>query len=309
MISRRKFNQVRVLPGALLVLGAAVFILKAAPPDPMKMSDDELFKLVNGSTFTFIGTIKELDNSNVSGFDSKDFPMIVKVDSVEGDQQALKKLGDLRNSRLTVAVDPTSRIGLQNNIAAVFFADPLIYEKNIGVIATAVPIRDSKEDFAGRLHTAAVRKAEVPLRTEMGNAELIITGEVVAVRALASDKALALGSIHNGWEVFSEHRPRWKEAIVKVIERVDKPEPKPDFVSIIFPSTHDCFFGPSPKFQVKDSGIWLLHRNQLNKQETEVLRLREYKGNNVQSYTALHPADFQDKKMLGKIQDVIREPK
>ena len=58
MISRHVFNQVRVLLGALLVLGAAVLILKAAPPDPMKMSDDELFKLVNGSTFTFIGTIK-----------------------------------------------------------------------------------------------------------------------------------------------------------------------------------------------------------------------------------------------------------
>ena len=133
MISRRTFNQVRMFLGALLVLGAGVFILKAALPAPMKMSDDELFKLVNGSTFTFIGTIKEMGNSNVSGIDAKD-SMIVQVESVPpSDQEALKKLGDLKGSRLTVAIDSNSRIGLQKNISAVFFADPLVYEKNIGV--------------------------------------------------------------------------------------------------------------------------------------------------------------------------------
>jgi hypothetical protein len=286
----------------LLILQGLVVFARA------DLSTQELQQLVNGSTFTFIGTIKEVGNSNVSGFDSKDFPMIVQVDSVEpSDQQALKKLGDLRGSRLTVAVNPISRIGLQNNVSAVFFADPLVYEKHIGVIATAVPIPDSKEDFIRRLQAAAVRKSEVPLRTEIGNAELIVTGEVVAVKALASNKAVDLGSIHNGWELFSEHRPRWKEAIIKVAQRIDKPEPRPDFVSVVFPTTHDCFFGPSPKFQVKDSGIWLLHRNQLDKQETDVLILKsdEYKGNNVQSYTALAAADFQDISMLIKIQQII----
>ena len=276
----------------------------------MKMSDDDLFKLVNGSTFTFIGTIKELENSNVSGFDRKDFPMIVQVDSVEpSDQPALKKLGDLTGSRLTVAVDPISRIWLQQDISAVFFADPLVYEKHIGVIATAVPLPDSKEEFVKRLQDMAVRKSEVPFRREIGNAELIVTGEVVAVRALASNKVVDLGSIHNGWELFSEHRPRWKDAIIKVGQRVDKPAPTPEFVSVVFPTTHDCFLGPSAKYQVKDSGIWLLHRNQLDKQETDVLILRseEYNGTNVQSYTALHPADFQDISMRSKIQQIIAE--
>jgi hypothetical protein len=295
-----------VLLGALLVLGAAVFISKAALPAPMKMSDDELFKLVNGSTFTFIGTIKDL-GSNVSGIEAKD-SLIVQVESVEpSDQPALKKLGDLKGSRLTVAVNPISGIGRQKNISAVFFADPLVYEKNIGVTATAVPIPDSKEDFVRRLQAAAGRKSDVPLRTEIRNAELIVTGEVIAVRALARNKVLDLGSIHNGWELFSEHRPRWKEAIIKVTQRIDKPEPKPEFVSIVFPATHDCFFGPSPKFQVKDSGIWLLQRNQLDQQETKVLLLgtEKFNGNDVQSYTALHPADFQDISVLKKIQQII----
>jgi hypothetical protein len=310
MISRHVFNQVRVLLGALLVLGAAVLILKAAPPDPMKMSDDELFKLVNGSTFTFIGTVKELGNSNVSGFDSKDFPMIVQVDSVEpGDQQALKKFGDLKGSRLTVAVNPISRSVMKNDITAVFFADPLVYEKYIGVVAIAVPLPDSKEAFLNKLHAAARQKSEAPLRAEVKDADLIIVGEVVAVGPLPSSKATALASGKNGWELRSEHRPRWAEAIIKVTQRVDKPEPKPDFVSVVFPRSHDCFSQDSPKFEEKQKGIWLLFRNnQLAEAEKNILLTPEkYDGRDIQSYTALRAADFQDMLMLDKIQKVIAE--
>ena len=260
---------------------------------------------------TFIRTIVEMGASNVSGVNSKD-GMIVRVEKVvSGDEQALKKFGHLKGAKLTVAVDPIFRSGLRNNISAVFFADPLVYETYIGVTATPVPFPDKKttEDFLNKLQAAAFRKSEAPLRTEVRTAELIVTGEVVAVRALASKKAAQLRLVNNGWEVFSEHRARWMEAIIKVARRLDKPEPKPDFVSVVFPTTHDCFLGPSAKYQVKDSGIWLLHRNQLDKQETDVLILRseEYNGTNVQSYTALHPADFQDISMRSKIQQIIAE--
>jgi len=308
MISRHAFNQVRVLLGALLVLGAAAFILKAALPAPMKMSDDELFKLVNGSTFTFIGTIKDL-GSNVSGIEAKD-SLIVQVESVEpSDQPALKKLGDLKGSRLTVAVNPISGIGRQKNISAVFFADPLVYEKNIGVTATAVPIPDSKEAFLNKLHSAALQKSEAPLRAEVKDADLIIVGEVEAVGPLSSSKAAAVASGKNGWEVRSEHRPRWADAIIKVTRRIDKPEPKPDFVSVIFPRSHDCLSQDSPKFEEKEKGIWLLFQNkQLAEAEKKVLlKPEKYDGRDIQSYTALRPADFQDMSMLEKIQDVIAE--
>ncbi len=152
------------------------------------------------------------------------------------DQQALKKFGDLKGSRLTVAVNPISRIFIKKDISAVFFADPLVYEKYIGVVATAIPIPDSKEDFLDKLQKAAVEKSEAPLRTEVKNADLIVVGEVEAVRPLPSTKAAGLRSVKNGWELRSEHRPRWEEAIIKVTQRLDKPEPKPDFVSVIFPT-------------------------------------------------------------------------
>jgi hypothetical protein len=319
--SQGSVSKPRILIATLLILGGGALVVRLLFPDPMKIANQELFDLVNGSTFTFIGTIKEMGGSNVSGFNSTD-QMIVQVDKVvPGDQQALKKFDGLTGSSLTVAAKPILGIA-QNDISAVFFADPLVYAENIVVVATVVPIPGTNggqrttlsqsrlDEFVKRLELATSRKLEVPLRAEIGNAELIITGEVVAVRPLA--RGVDLRSIDNGWELFSEHRPRWKEAIIKVDKRIDKGGPKPTYVSVIFPNTHDCFFGPSPKFQAGNSGIWLLHRNQLDKQETDVLILRsdEYKGNNdVQTYTALHPADFQDISMLAKIQLIIAGPK
>ena len=276
-----------------------------------ELSDEQLQGLVDESTFTFIGTIKEIDNSNVSGFDSKDFPMIVQVESVEAsDQPALKKLGDLKGSRLTVALNPISRIARKNDISAVFFADPLVYEKYIGVTAIAVPIPDSKEAFLNQLHAAALQKSEAPLHTEVKNADLIVVGEVVAVGPLPSGKVEALESVKNGWELRSEHRPRWAEAIIKVRQPVEKPPgAKVDFVSVVFPRSHDCFSQDSPKFEKKQKGIWLLFRNnQLAEAEKNaLLKPEKYDGRDIQSYTALRPADFQDMSMLEKIQKVIAD--
>jgi hypothetical protein len=276
--------------------------------------DQQLQKWVDESTLTFTGTILQM-GTNVSGFDAKDFPMIVQVDKVEsGDQQALKKFGDLKGAKLTVAVNPDSRNGLKENISVMFFVDPFVYETNIGVIAKKVAVLDKKtaEDFSSRVRAAALKKSEAPLRREVAGAELIITGEVVAVGPLASNKAVDLGSVHNGWELFSEHRPRWMEAVIKVQKKLH-PKGGPDVpcVIVVFPTAHDCFWGDSPKFQVKESGIWLLHRDQLDEREKELLLLRTEKFNelDVQSYTALAPADFQDSANLDRIQKIIAETK
>ena len=78
---------------------------------------------------------------------------------------------------------------------------------------------------------------------------------------------------------------------------------------MIFPRSHDCLSQDSPKFEEKEKGIWLLFQNkQLAEAEKKVLlKPEKYDGRDIQSYTALRPADFQDMSMLEKIQDVIAE--
>jgi hypothetical protein len=292
----------------LLVLHSTVCVSRG------EISDEQLYDWVNTSTLTFTGKIVEMGASNVSSIDAKD-SMIVQVDKVEsGDEQALKKFGGLKDAKLTVAVSRDSRNGLKENISAMFFVDPFVYETNIGVIAKEVAILDKKnaEDLSSRARAAAFKKSEAPLRREVASAELIITGEVVAIGPLASNKAVDLGSLHNGWELFSEHSPRWMEAVVKVQKKLyPKGGTEVPFVIVIFPAARDCFGEDSPKFQVKDSGIWLLHRNQLDEREKEVLLLRpeKFNGRDVQSYTARAPADFQALANLDRIQQIIAPPR
>ena len=279
------------------------------------VSQQALQKWVDDSALIFTGTIVEMGASNVSGINSKDFPMIVRVEKVvSGDEQALEKFGSLNGSEFTVAVNPALRSWLRNNVSAVFFADPLAYETNIGVVAKSVVVADQKgtEDFFKRLQAAAVRKSEAPLRSEVAGADLIVTGEVEAVGPLASNKAADLASVENDWELRSEHSPRWREAIVKVqlVEKIEKGRKKPPFVAVIFPGARDCFGAASPKFEVKQPGIWLLHQNQLDEQEARVLlKSEKYNGNEIQSYTALAPADFQDLTKLDRIRQMIAETK
>lgn len=301
----------RILLTTLFILGGSALTLRGLFSDPLKMSEDELNHLLDVSTLTFTGKVDQLDASNVSGINSNDFPMIVRVDRVlSGDQEALKKFGDLKDSKLTVAINPVSRIWMQKDISAVFFAEPLIYEKNIGVVATAVPLPNSKEVFLNKLQAEAHRKLEAPLRSGVAKAKLIIIGEVVAVRPLAVD----LRSIRNGWEMFSEHRPRWKEAIVKLLspplKPVEQSKKPPEFVSVVFPDSHDCMYSEAQKFQPSQSGIWLLRQDQLAKDETDLLIVRpgKYNGGDVESYTALLPTDFQELKMRNRIEQIVAEP-
>ena len=72
---------------------------------------------------------------------------------------------------------------------------------------------------------------------------------------------------------------------------------------MVFPRSHDCFSQDSPKFEKKQKGIWLLFQNnQLAEAEKNVLlKPEKYDGRDIQSYTALRPADFQDKFKLDKI--------
>ena len=153
---------------------------------------------------------------------------------------------------------------------------------------------------------AGLRKAEAPLRSAIASAKLIVTGVVQEVRPLAGAKAKYLGSVDNGWQVCSEHRPRWKEAVVRVTS-VEKGS-SGDLVIIIFPSVRDCFWNESPKFIVGQIGTWLLHKDQLGEAGAAVLlKSEKLLDREIQSYTALAPADFQPTDPDGKTAKRITE--
>ena len=274
------------------------------------MLDQQLQDIVNQSTLIFTGTILDF-GSNVPSIDSTDNPIIVRVDHVEwATADAWKNFGSLVGKLLTVIVNPSFTAGpaQKQNMSAVFFVEPLLYEKNIAVTANAFADDHTVQDLPKRLAAAVQQKQNQPLIDAVKSADRIVTGVVQDTRALPDTKLAELRSVANGRDLFSEHSPRWREAIIRV-QSVLKGDPREKTVIVVFPSTDDRLWAQSPKFTVRRAGIWLLHGEiQLTEEQSRILLTPErLHGQTINAYTALRPEDFQRKDPGGKNEALIRQ--
>jgi hypothetical protein len=292
--------------GAFLILLILQCLVKVSPGD---ISDKQLQGWVDESTLAFTGTIVAL-GSNVASIDAKDGPIIVRVDRVEsGSQEALKKFGLLVGKELTVIVNPSFKLSplTKQGISAVFFVDPLLYEKHIAVTANAIAEDKTVINLSKRLSAAVQRKNEKPLKDAIVGSKGLVTGVVTEIRPLPEVKLARLRSVANGRDIFSEHSPRWKEAVIRV-QSVLKGNRDIKMALVVFPSTDDRMWAESPKFTVGQAGTWLLHGDEVTKAEVNILLEPEmFDGSEIGAYTALHPEDFQPKEPGGKNEARIRE--
>ena len=274
------------------------------------ISDQELQSLVNKSTLIFSGTIVDLD-SNVGSITASDNPMIVSVDHVEwGNDEALKKFNSLVGRQLTVIVNPSFNGGppRTEGVSAVFFVDPLLYETNVAVTANAIEDDNTVQNLPGRLEAAVQQKKQQPLIDAVKAADRIVIGIVQAIRRLPNAKLVRLRSVANGRDLFSEHSPRWREAIIRV-QSVLKGDRAEKMVIVVFPTTDDRMWAESPKFRVGQAGTWMLHSGvQLSDEQARALLTPErINGQKINAYTALRPEDFQPKDPSGRNEALIRE--
>src|SRR5438094_9073048 len=138
------------------------------------VSQKEFQKGVDDSTLIFTGQMLRL-GSNVGSIDTRDAPMIVRVDRVEwGNEDALEKFGSLVGKELTVVLNPGFKAmpKLKPDIAAVFFVDPLLYERNIAVTANAIADETTASDLSKRLSAAVKDKRGRPLGLAVKSANL-----------------------------------------------------------------------------------------------------------------------------------------
>jgi hypothetical protein len=272
------------------------------------ISDQQLQRWVDESALIFRGKMIK-PGSNVNSIDMKDAPMIVRVERVESSNQgALQKFGSLVDKELTVIADPLSRIQApKENVSVVFFVNPLLYEKNIAVMANGIADDRAELKFSERLSEAVQRKSEKPLKDAVESADGIIAGTVKEIRSLPQAKLAQLRSFADGRDIFSEHSPRWKEALI-VVESVLKGDSAMTMALVVFPSSDDRMWADSPKLEKDQTGIWLLHGNETTKAESGILLAPEkFDGQAIKAYTTLNPEDFQPKDPDGKNEARIRE--
>jgi hypothetical protein len=277
------------------------------------ISNQELQKWVDDSTLVFEGTIVALD-SNVSGITQNDNPVTVRVDDVmKSNGEALKKFGSLVRKQLTVVEDPASRGSIERRVgaSAVFFVEPLLYETNIAVIVKTVADGKTVKDLSNRLQKAVEQHEKQPLVDAVKSADLVMTGIVQQIRLLPDTKIDGLRSLANGRDLYSEHSPKWMEAVIR--GKVLKGNANENRAIVVFPSTGDRMWAEAPKFTVGQTGTWMLHgaipgKMEITDKRAKILLDPEpFDHGQLNVYTALHAEDFQLKDSAGKNEALIRD--
>jgi hypothetical protein len=288
--------------GVLLVLQCFVVLSSA------DVSAQELQKWVQGSTLIFTGKVIAL-GSNVDRITQSDKPIIVEVERIEfGNDEALRKFGSLIGKQLTVIVNPSFKAApkLKPGVSAVFFVNPLTYEKNMAVTAEAVADTQTVKNLAKQLRAEIEEFKKKPLNDALKIADKVVSGIVVEVRPLPDEKLKELQSLDNGRYLYSEHSPRWREAVITVHSML-KGSPEKTVI-VIFPSTKDRMWAKAPKCTVGQSGTWLLHTGvQLAEDAKILLTPEQFRGEKTTAYTSLRPVDFQPKDSAGNNEKLIRE--
>ncbi len=123
--------------------------------------------------------------------------------------------------------------------------------------------------------------AEQTLQLRVRRALVIVVGQVSSVGPTQLVPPLGV----------TEHDPRWTEAIVEV-ESVEKGDAGPT-VTVLFPGSRDVSWFRAPKFEVGDSGIWLLHKDLIEEFD-------------IPAFTALDTADFRPRSELDRVRALIR---
>lgn len=273
------------------------------------VTDQELNRWLEDSTLTFKGTIVSL-GSNVGAINSSDNPIIVRVENVERGNEAISRnFGSLVGEQMTVILDPSFKSGPERKpgVSAVFFVNPLLYEEHIAVTAVAIANNKTVQNLPRRLSAAIQQNKRKPLNDALKTADLVVSGVVQEVKALPDEKLAKLQTLANGRDLYSEHSPRWMEAIVRV-QSVLKGNPAEKLVMVVFPNTDDRMWAESPKFRAGQRGTWLLHsKDQLAEDRAKILLTAEqFHGQQVNAYTALGPEDFHQRDPAGKNEKQIR---
>ncbi len=283
-----------------------------------ELADSQIPAVAKQSIFTFEGTIKVLNKSNVPNVSDLSKSLIVSVDNVKTQTPtASKAFGSWIGKEITVlrGSDSATNVELKVGDRATFYTKPFLYADNVAVSAIGITKGSASSGccLGNIMAMAAEEKANDLLKAEVSNAEAVVTGKVTNVRSLTEPKMAALKMMNEKQVAprVSEHDPKWQEAVISV-QAVGKGEPQKEVV-VIFPGSDDRMWDRAPKFQKGQVGTWILHKNQIkNPSVADVLLARETdQPNQPTAYTTLnnedfHPADV-DGKNQARIQRAIEE--
>jgi hypothetical protein len=255
-------------------------------------------------TFVFKGTIKKLKSATMKtvAVDSK--TVVVTVDQlIEAPPDLAGYAGQEITVQLSGATKP--KVGQQ-----------LIFNTVSGQYGESVEVRSLSEEPVTGSHLAMLsvtadpveRRLDRERRHHYDDADLVVSGKVVAVTLPPSEQAATKGASKTRRKPVSEHDPKWRDAVVEV-DDVHKGKHKKKKIIVRFPASTDVMWHNAPKFHPGQEGHFLLRKAKVKKPAKPGKARKGAAAETVDTYVALDPLDFQPASDPGGIKKIIESEK
>jgi len=247
------------------------------------------------ATFVFKGTIKKLKSATMKDVPLSEGTAIVTVDQII---EAPTDLAGYAGQDITVQLSGRQnvRVGLQ----MLFHAIGWMFGDSVAVRSLRQePVENGDASSADTGDDPVKRRAQKQQRSHFEDADLVVAGEVVAVR-LPGDSTPGGKRAGSRTGPITEHEPQWREAIIQVDEVLKGTHEKKQVV-VRFPASTDVMWHGAPKFEAGQQGYFILHKTESKKSETKGAKKRrkargtatEKAGKTAEYYLARDSADFQ----------------
>ncbi len=259
-------------------------------------------------TFIFKGTIKQLKRATMKEVPVDKSTAVVTVDQVV---EAPPDLAGYNGQDITVHLSALHKAGE----TLIFNTVSWLYGDSIAVRSLSEePIKASHGAMLAAGEDPAARRRQREQREHFDDADLVVSGKVVAVRLPGDATSLAKGAVAtsgSGRKPVSEHDPKWREAVLEV-DDVHKGDHKKKQVIIRFPASNDVMWYNAPKFHPGQQGHFLLTKAKTPKTATTkkagnkaAAAAASKAATPADTYVALDPIDFQPYSEPGGIKTII----
>lgn len=260
--------------------------------------------------FVFKGTVVKLKSAAMPGVPTTERTAVVRVDEII---QAPEALRDTVGQNITVQMG--GRKTVKRGDQAVFYANGWLFGEGIAVqsidhhAAAKMPLALAAAVGGDPVEKLAQQDAQVRFE----GADVVLSGRVKSVslpaEAAAGFKMAATAGETTISKPISEHDPLIQEAEIEV-DAVHKGSHSAKTAKVRFPNSRDVKWYKAPKFRAGQEGIFMLHKGETKKAPQRAaagMLAAAAVSTEVSddSYTALHPADFQPAEQAGAVMNII----
>ncbi|MBV9927855.1 MAG: hypothetical protein JOZ96_22740 [Acidobacteria bacterium] len=247
------------------------------------------------AAFVFKGTVLKTKAAAAAGVPVTPRTAVVRVDEVVRAPALLERYA---GKEITLQLEPGHKA--KEGTTALFYAADLLFGEGVSAKAIGHTDIDQSEARAASAAPPAASAAPPELQERLAGADMIVTGKVVSVGV---PKGAVGRAASGGGGRVSEHNAHWREAVVNV-KQVDKGQPTVKQIVVRFPASNDVAWANAPKFEPGQEGVFILKKDAAEGSTRASFSVTEAPA---QTYTALHPHDFQPAHNAEQIKTLIRD--